>query len=140
MARRPKDAGELKRDEFLDAIGHRIKVARVQAGLSPKQLATLLATNPSWIYMAEDGQQNFQVSSLRKIAEALSISVRDLIPPPSDSGSEFDVSVETRETFQKLISQLTEAIGELHRLNALADRRKNAIPSEARPKPKNDTH
>ncbi len=139
MTRRPKKAGEVERDELLDAIGHRVKVARVQAGLTPKELAALLSTTQSWIYMAEDGQQNFQISSLRRIAETLGVSIRSLMPEGPESGPEFDLSKETRETFNVLIGQLTDAIGQLHRLNALTDRRKVSVSNEPSPKPKKGT-
>lgn len=136
MAKRSTKTGEVKRDEFLDAVGHRIKVARVQAGFSPKELAALVSTTQSWIYLAEDGQQNFQISGLRKIAEVLGISVRSLMPEGPESGADFDLSKETRETFQLLIGQLTDAIGQLHRLNALTDRRKGSGLGEPPTEPK----
>lgn len=139
MARRTKNVGETDRDELLDAIGHRIKVARVQAQLTPKELATLLKTTPSWIYLAEDGQQNFQISSLRRIAETLNVSLRDLLPEGSESGPEFDRVQEAREISQTLIAQLTEAIGSLHRLNAVIDQRRSSNLGQSPPKPKKDS-
>ena len=139
MARRKKDAGEADRDELLDAIGHRIKVARVQAQLTPKELAALLPTTPSWIYLAEDGQQNFQISSLRRIAETLNVSLRDLLPEGPEAGPEFDRMQEAREISQTIIAQLTEALGSLHRLNAVIDQRKGSSSGEVPPKPKKDS-
>ena len=136
MVRRKKDGGEADRDELLDAIGHRIKVARVQAQLTPKELADLLKTNPSWIYLAEDGQQNFQISSLRRIAETLNLSLRDLLPEGPEVGPEFDRMKEAREISQTLIVQLTEALGSLHRLNAVIDQRRGSSLGEVPPKPK----
>lgn len=131
--------GETDRDELLDAIGHRIKVARVQAQLTPKELAALLKTTPSWIYLAEDGQQNFQISSLRRIAETLNVSLRDLLPEGPESGPEFDRMQEAREISQTLIAQLTEVIGSLHRLNAVVDQRKGSNLGQILPKPKKDS-
>jgi len=139
MARRTKNVGETDRDELLDAIGHRIKVARVQAQLTPKELAALLKTTPSWIYLAEDGQQNFQISSLRRIAETLNVSLRDLLPEGPESGPEFDRMQEAREISQTLIAQLTEVIGSLHRLNAVVDQRKGSNLGQILPKPKKDS-
>ena len=136
MVRRKKGGEEAERDELLDAIGHRIKVARVQAQLTPKELADLLKTNPSWIYLAEDGQQNFQISSLRRIAETLNLSLRDLLPEGPEVGPEFDRMKEAREISQTLIAQLTEALGSLHKLNAVIDQRKGSSLGEASPKPK----
>jgi len=138
MARRTKNVGETDRDELLDAIGHRIKVARVQAQLTPKELAALLKTTSSWIYLAEDGQQNFQISSLRRISETLNVSLRDLLPEGLESGPEFDRMQEAREISQTLIAQLTEAIGSLHRLNAVIDQRRGSNLGQSPPKPKKD--
>jgi len=139
MAKRTKSVGETDRDELLDAIGHRIKVARVQAQLTPKELAVLLKTTSSWIYLAEDGQQNFQISSLRRISETLNISLRDLLPEGLESGPEFDRMQEAREISQTLIAQLTEAIGSLHRLNAVIDQRRGSNLGQSPPKPKKDS-
>lgn len=126
MTRRPKSSeeGESERDEFLDAVGHRIKLARVRARLTQKELAAALGTQQSWVYLAEDGQQNLQLSSLRKLAQILDTSVRDLLPEGPETGPEYDAAQETSEAIKNLISQLTDAIGQLHRVNALTDRRK----------------
>lgn len=112
MVKNPDDAAgkEDERDEFLDGIGQRIKLARTRAKLTQKELAKLLSTNQSWIYMAEDGQQNLQLGSLRKIAQILGVSVRDLIPDTQNPVPEFEIPFEIAETFRKLIFQLTEVI------------------------------
>ncbi len=101
---------ETERDELLDAIGNRIKLARTVAGLTQKELAGLLSTNQSWIYMVEDGQQNLQLSSLRKIAQILKVSVRDLMPENSDANIAYKIDPEITETFHKLVAQITNAI------------------------------
>lgn len=110
MAKKPADTAEKEedRDELLDGIGERIKLARVKAKLTQKELADLLKTNQSWIYMAEDGQQNLQLASLRKIAKTLGISVSDLIPGNQESTPSINVPPEIIETFQKLVSQLVD--------------------------------
>ena len=93
MTKKPGDISgkEENRDEFLDGIGERIKLARTKAKLTQKELASLLSTNQSWIYMAEDGQQNLQLGSLRKIAQTLGVSVRDLIPDTQNPIPEFEI-------------------------------------------------
>jgi len=110
MAKKPADTAEKEddRDEFLDGIGARIKLARIKAKLTQKELADLLKTNQSWIYMAEDGQQNLQLSSLRKIARTLGISVSDLIPGIQRATSDIEVPSEIIETFRKLVSQIVD--------------------------------
>ena len=68
--KRPKAPGEggRVRDPFLDALGENVKIARIRAKLSPKELAEALGTGQSWVYMVEDGQQNLQLNSLRRLA------------------------------------------------------------------------
>ncbi len=137
MAKLPKDPENIERDELLDAVGHRIKLARQNARLTQKQLGEIIGAPQSWIYLMEDGQQNLQLKSLRKIAQALSISIRDLLPDSPEAGPEFEVSVETNEMFQELLAQLTEFTATVHRLYALTDNRKGSerpVKSAIRPK------
>lgn len=46
---------------------------------------------------------------------------------------------EAREISQTLIAQLTEAIGSLHRLNAVIDQRRGSNLGQSPPKPKKDS-
>lgn len=110
MAKKPADTAEKEddRDEFLDGIGERIKLARIKAKLTQKELADLLKTNQSWIYMAEDGQQNLQLGSLRKIAKTLGISVSELILGSQGPTSNIEVPPEIIETFRKLVLQIVD--------------------------------
>lgn len=124
MAKQPKNSEDIEPDELLVAVGHRIKLARQNAKLTQKELGEILEAPQSWIYLMEDGQQNLQLKSLRKIAQALGISIRDLLPESPESGPEFEVSLETNEMFQKLLAQLTEFTAMVHRLYALTDKRK----------------
>lgn len=137
MQKKPKGAVEKvdERDEFLDAIGERIKIARVRAKLTQKELAALLSTNQSWIFMVEDGQQNLQLSSLRRVAQTLKVSVRDLIPEDIEPISTYEISPEISETLHKLVSQMTNAI-----LKTLADMGKSSVASDDEPRdPKKPT-
>ena len=101
---------EGERDEFLDGIGQRIKLARVRANLTQKEMASLLSTNQSWIFMVEDGQQNIQLSSLRRIAHILNVSVRDLIPDDAQPEATDGISSDVSETLHKLFSQMINVI------------------------------
>ncbi len=125
MARqqRASDKADRVRDEFLDAIGQRIKIARVRAGLTQKQLAEKINSSPSWVYLVEDGQQNVQVQSLRKVAEALDVSIHSLLPDSSGSTDEYGGAKETGEIFETVINDLTRSVGLLHKLNTLRTKR-----------------
>ncbi len=123
MARRSKKAGDTERDEFLDAIGDRIKQARVKAKLTQKELAQKIEASPSWVYLVEDGQQNAQIRSLRKVAEALGVSIHSLLPDDPSGTSEYDTAKEVGETFDTVINDLTRSVGLLHKLNTLRSKR-----------------
>ena len=124
MVRRKKNAGETERDEFLDEIGDRIKQARVKAKLTQKDLAEKIGSSPSWIFLIEDGQQNAQINSLRKVAEALGVSIHSLLPSDISIGvDDYNVSNEVSETFDTLINDLTRSVGLLHKLNTLRSKR-----------------
>lgn len=123
MARRSKTTGEGDRDEFLDDIGERIKQARVRAKLTQKELAEKIEASPSWVYLVEDGQQNAQIHSLRKVAEALGVSIRSLLPDYPADTDEYNTGKEVGEIFEVVINDLTRSVGLLHKLNALRSRR-----------------
>ena len=71
---------ERVRDTFLDAVGRKVKLARTAAGLTQKQPAESIGAGSAWVYLLEDGQQNAQIHSLRKVAEALGLSRNSLLP------------------------------------------------------------
>lgn len=99
MAKEPKGSeNERERDPLLDAIGQRIKAARGQAGLHQKQLAAAIGTSQMWVFLVEDGQQNLTVQSLRRVAEALHVSVRSLIPDEAEPEARDAHSSQTTES------------------------------------------
>ena len=126
MAQRPKSPENMERDELLDAVGHRIKLARQNAKLTQKKFSELLGAPQSWVALTEDGQQNLQLKSLRKIAQVLGISIRDLFPEGPESGLEFDKALEINAIFQSLSAQLKEFTGMVDKLHALTDKRKGS--------------
>ena len=126
MAKPPRNPENVERDELLDAVGQRIKLARQNAKLTQKELGELLGAPQSWIYLMEDGQQNLQLKSLRRIAQVLEVSIRDLLPEGPEAGPEFDTSLEVDGMFQKLLAQLTEFTAVVHRLYALTDKRRGS--------------
>lgn len=98
MAKEPKGSeNKRERDPFLDAIGQRIKAARGQAGLHQKQLGAAIGTSQAWVFLVEDGQQNLTIQSLRRVAEALHVSVRSLIPEEAMFEANGDHSSQTTD-------------------------------------------
>jgi transcriptional regulator with XRE-family HTH domain len=78
------DAAPVYRDdewEYLRGLGRRLRVLRVGAGLSQRELAVRAGTDRGYIGRLERGVQGVGIVRLRRIAEALATTVRTLIPP-----------------------------------------------------------
>ena len=123
MPRSAKGSETRKRDEFLDAIGKKIRQHRLMAGLTQKELAAKLKASSSWVYLVEDGQQNAQIHSLRRLAELFNTSISSLLPdeirPDADSNLEPEIS----SSFNSLIDDLTRSLATAHKLNVLRRKR-----------------
>lgn len=110
----------------MDGIGERLKEERLRNGWSQKDLAQESKTNVDTISGIETGQHEPRPSTLRKLAKALSIEVRDLFEESAlagkgDSGAESSVyqfSGEQRVTPEQLRERGIEPNdSEVHVLN-----------------------
>jgi transcriptional regulator with XRE-family HTH domain len=69
-----------------DLVGQRVKERRAAAGLSMRQLAEKAGLTASFISQVERGQANPSISTLRRIADALAISILSFfVDPPNES-------------------------------------------------------
>ena len=68
-------------DELLGRIGHRIRAARTERGLTQKALGSLAGVHDVHISRLESGTLDTRISTLRKVAEALDVSVAELVGP-----------------------------------------------------------
>ena len=66
-------------DILLDQIGRRIITRREELGLAQKALAETLGMQPANLSHIENGKQNVTIRTLCKIAEALDITVAELV-------------------------------------------------------------
>ena len=66
-------------DLLLNQIGLRISRRRQDLGLSQRALAARLGMQPANISHIESGEQNVTIRTLCKLAEALDVTVEDLI-------------------------------------------------------------
>ena len=84
--KRPKPGDEVNEaaDEFLQAFGARVKAARARSGLTFAQLAEITGNAPSYIFAMEKEGANITLKTLAKLADALQVSPRDLLPEMSD--------------------------------------------------------
>jgi transcriptional regulator with XRE-family HTH domain len=70
-----------RNDEFLKAIGARVRELRLARGLSQMDLAFKCGDKDySQINRVELGKVNFSVSYIKLISEALGVSSKDLLP------------------------------------------------------------
>lgn len=60
-------------------IGEKIKKVREAKGLSQKEVAITLSMNPSQYSKIENGKVDPQFSSIEKIANALGVSIADIV-------------------------------------------------------------
>ena len=70
----------------MEGIGERLKEERLRNGWSQRDLAQKSKTNVDTISGIETGQHEPRPSTLRKLAKALDIEVRDLFEEPALSG------------------------------------------------------
>lgn len=71
--------------QLAKAIGEQIRHYRTLKGLTQEQLAEVLDSQGTYIGRVERGEQNLQLQTLEKIAEALHISVYALFRDPLES-------------------------------------------------------
>jgi transcriptional regulator with XRE-family HTH domain len=100
-------------DEALEAIGKRVREARLAAGLTGPQLAEKAGCAPNWVYALEAGHQNFTYTTFRRICETLGVDFRQVLI----AGDE----VRARQTHDRLVALADSAglrLGALKRLLA----------------------
>ena len=73
--------------EGLRSLGPSIKRARLQRGLSLSQLSALSGFSPSFLSLVERNRTSPSLTSLTKLAEALSISPSSLLPNAPNNGA-----------------------------------------------------
>jgi transcriptional regulator with XRE-family HTH domain len=84
MARQAKstEAIDEDSDDLLKAVAQRLADARKKADLTQAQLGQRIGVKQSYIFELEQGGANATVKTLVRIARALDIDVRDLLPGP----------------------------------------------------------
>jgi HTH-type transcriptional regulator, competence development regulator len=81
MTRQPRKKAPISKEADAKTVGDRVRDARVKAGLSQSQLARLCGMVQSRIAEIEAGESDPRLSTVRRVAEALSIPISDLLPP-----------------------------------------------------------
>ena len=65
-------------DDVLSQLGSRIRKLRETRNISQEELGNLAGLHRTYIGAIERGERNPSVKSLKKIADALKVSLRDL--------------------------------------------------------------
>lgn len=76
----PPKRGPPKNEAMLAAIGKKVVEIRKAMDLSQTQLARAADVPTSTVFSVENGQHNTSLTTLQKIADALKLEVRDLLP------------------------------------------------------------
>jgi transcriptional regulator with XRE-family HTH domain len=69
----------IKDDKFLLLLGKRIKSLRIKKGLSQLELAVSMENHAEQIGRIERGKHNVSICTLRNIAEALEVTLPELL-------------------------------------------------------------
>lgn len=69
-------------DRFAKQFGERVKLARLESGLTQAQLATAAHVGPNYVPRIERGEMTPSVDAAFRLAQALGVAVDDLCAPP----------------------------------------------------------
>ncbi|MDJ0390683.1 helix-turn-helix transcriptional regulator [Roseomonas sp. E05] len=78
----PRKRGAIRDKELFVRVARRIVELRKANHMSQAQLARASECPVSTVFSAEQGVHNISLSTLQKLAEALKVRIRDLIPEP----------------------------------------------------------
>ena len=81
------------------ALGKRIKIARIKADMTQDKLSTILDISPSHISNIETGTTRVSLTALVSIANALSVTVDDLL---------YDSIIHARPQLEREIQQVVD--------------------------------
>lgn len=81
-------------------VGEKIRELRKARGLTLEQLAQLSGLSRSFISEAERGFSSMTLTSLKRIAEALGVTLADFFQPPTTSDSPRIVRAQERKEFR----------------------------------------
>ncbi len=110
MAKGPKPEGETSSDDkaLQSILAIRVREARKDAKLSQAELATLIGTSQSNIFLIEAAEVNITMKTLVRLAQALKVDPVDLLMPIKVS------SVLDIRKLQTLASLVQTSIQEAH--------------------------
>lgn len=75
--------------DVMTRFGKRLREVREEAGISQERLAELAGLHRTYVSSVERGKNNISLVNIEKLALALAVSMRDLMPasaPPKKGG------------------------------------------------------
>ena len=75
----PQDPFEHRKEVFLQALGKRVRKLRKKRKLGQEPLADLASLHRTHIYLIENGKANPNTVTLLKLADALEVSLAELV-------------------------------------------------------------
>lgn len=78
----------MKSDQYLKALGERIRATRKAKGISQERLAELADLHPTYVSGIERGKVNSSITTCRQLAEALDMPLAELVALPEDISDE----------------------------------------------------
>ncbi len=109
-------------DEIYKMVSANVRKYRVQAGMTQQQLADALDVGYAYISKLERGRSGVKLGTLNKIAEALSVSIGDLVGTRQVSSRHL-----VGKGLEREISQLSR--GDLNQLSRLFQQAKRLLSS-----------
>jgi len=114
MGKRPQgddEPGAAEYEALLKTVANRIREERNAAKLSQAQLAAKTDLKQSYIYELEKGESNITLKTLSRVASALGVAPRDLLP--AAAGAQV-----SPEDYQQLVSACARMAGLLDEVRA----------------------
>jgi transcriptional regulator with XRE-family HTH domain len=132
MKKHENDEEDLSSQQFLTALGERIRKYRVAAKLSQRQFAQVVGMNPTTIYLVEGGGPNIGAASLFKMSKVLGVPITAFFDDQS-SGSQAAASApaahgaKTIQVTESSIPVFVKLASELQRACNALDGRRDAL-------------
>ena len=77
----PKSLPDAELQLYLTQVGHRILELRTAVGLNQDDFAAVTGLHRSYIGQLENGQKDFRLSTLRRVARTYGLQVHQLLDP-----------------------------------------------------------
>ena len=113
MTKRPMPVDHFEPDELLLAVGARIKRERRRRQMTQGDLGAKAGTHQSTISAVEAGDGDIRVGTLMKIAQALELTIADLLPGPAKGPQAPEGSADALAELVERLGAITKELKEV---------------------------